>query len=353
MMNAPSRRRKIAFWLLMGVFSVAFVEVPCGSTLFPFSGVWAVLVVLPLYTLHSVFFAGLVFRFGKPSFWALYAAGTIYGMYEAYITKVDWVSFRPEGPFARVGGIAIFETILLGFFLHPLLAFVAPLLVTEELATSSSEVGNGLPRRFGNSLRRHPRAWLTGLMVMFGLMQFINSPSPLTSFLSASTTCAGVGLALYLWRRSGGQQWELRELLPQGRGLIKIAALLAIFYIFWGCAIKLPDLPPVWPGQVFIWAIYIGLIWTLRRALQRMNTSPATLPETGSARTFSFSWKAFLALSVVVTLVTTAARALLMPLVAFQVLGFFTFYIVTGLLLLAALIAHGFARPEQLGRQHP
>ena len=35
-MIGPSTRRKLAFWLLIGVFSVVFIEVPSGSTKFAF-----------------------------------------------------------------------------------------------------------------------------------------------------------------------------------------------------------------------------------------------------------------------------------------------------------------------------
>jgi hypothetical protein len=79
---APSRRQKIAFWLIAGMLSVVCVEVPAGSTMFPFVTIWGVLVVWPLYLLHSVFLAGIVFRLGRPGFWPLYAAGMLYGMGE-------------------------------------------------------------------------------------------------------------------------------------------------------------------------------------------------------------------------------------------------------------------------------
>src|SRR5487761_2441455 len=94
----PTRGRKCAFWLIAGMLSVVCVEVPAGSTMFPFFTIWGVLVVWPLYLLHSVFLAGVGFRCGQPRFWPLYSAGMLYGMYEAYITKVVWVSFRAEGP---------------------------------------------------------------------------------------------------------------------------------------------------------------------------------------------------------------------------------------------------------------
>jgi hypothetical protein len=165
---SPSKRRKLAFWLIAGMLSVVCVEVPAGSTMFPFFTIWGVLVVWPLYLLHSVFLAGVVLRFGKPGFWPLYAAGMLYGMYEAYITKVVWVSFRPEGPFFTAGGIALFETIILVLFLHPLLAFVIPLLFTEMLLTNSTEVDEGLPRCPRDSIGAHPGIWMGSLMACLG-----------------------------------------------------------------------------------------------------------------------------------------------------------------------------------------
>ena len=53
-MNPPSRGRKLVFWLLIGMISVVFVEVPAGSTMFPFFTFWGMLVVLPLYLLTVV-----------------------------------------------------------------------------------------------------------------------------------------------------------------------------------------------------------------------------------------------------------------------------------------------------------
>jgi len=170
----PTKGRKTAFWILIGIFSVMFVEVPACSTMFPFWTIWGVLVVIPLYLLHSVFLATVVFRFGRPRFWPLYAAGMLYGMYEAYITKVLWTSFRAEGPFYRFAGIALFETILLVFFLHAILAFVVPLLFTELLCTSSREIEQGLPHRVRESFRKHPRVLVGAVMAMLGFMQFVN-----------------------------------------------------------------------------------------------------------------------------------------------------------------------------------
>ena len=242
-MKAPSKSRKFAFWILIGMISVIFVEVPAGSTMFPFFTVWGMLVVLPLYLLHSVFLVAIVFRWGRPNFWTLYSAGTLYGMYEAYITKVLWTSFRPEGPFLTVGGIALFETIILVLFLHPLLAFVVPMFFTEALCTNSSEIAGGLPTRVRVGIEKHPARVIGLLMALLGFMQFINSPSVMQSFLSGAVNSVVLGLALLWWRKSGGAAFSLRELLPGPKGMIIFGGVLLGWYAFTGFAINRKSIP--------------------------------------------------------------------------------------------------------------
>ncbi len=333
----PSSGRKLAFWLIAGMLSVVCVEVPAGSTMFPFLTIWGVLVVWPLYLLHSVFLAGIVFRFGRPGFWPLYAAGMLYGMYEAYITKVVWVSFRPEGPFFEAGGIALFETIILVLFLHPLLAFVIPLLFTEILLTSSSEIFLRLPLRCRNSLRAHPMAWAVSLMAMFGLMQFVNSPSVLHSFFSGAGNGLLIALAVRWWRRTGGATFSLSELLPGARGLKVFGWLLFAWYLFWGIAIKPQSIPAILPGQLTVWILYAVLLWIFYRCLLRSRQEPPPTKE----QTLAFTWRGFWGCVGSATAVTTTARLLLYKFAVAQIVVFFSFYVIAGLALLvgAALYA--------------
>ncbi len=341
-MNHPSKRRKLAFWLLIGMISVMFVEVPAGSTMFPFWTLWGMLVVLPLYLLHSVFLVAVVFRFGRPNFWTLYAAGTLYGMYEAYITKVLWISFRPEGPFVTVGGIAIFETILLVLFLHPLLAFVVPMLFTEILCTSSSEIAQGLPARVRISLQKHPARWIGLLMAFLGFMQFINSPSVTQSFISGAGNSLVLGLALLWWRKSGGPAYSLRELLPGSKGIRIFGIVLLCWYVFWGFAIKPKSIPGILHGQLTIWLIYAGLLFIFFRCLRRSRNEPLENSTGGvaSGPPFKFSWRGFMLACALATVVTTMSRWLLLPFALVQAVFMFTFYVVTGIVLLMALLRY-------------
>ncbi len=332
-MNQPSWRRKIGFWTLIGILSVVFVEVPTGSTMFPFFTVWGLLVVIPLYLLHSVFLAGLVFRFGKPGFWVLFSAGMLYGMYEAYITKVLWTSFRPEGPFLTLGGLAFFETILLVMFLHPILAFVVPIFFAEALCTRSSEVAQGLPVAVQNSLRTHTRAWIGLLMAFLGFMQFINSPSVAKSLLSGTGNSLIVGLAVFWWRRSGGGDYSFRELLPRTRGLAGFGGLLLVWYVFWGFAIKPGSIPAVYHGQLTVWGLYALLLLVFFAALRRSRSEPSAPPGEPGRALFCFTWPGFLQACAVATLVTSLSRLALFRWAPLQIIGLFSFYVLAGLAL--------------------
>jgi hypothetical protein len=336
----PSNGRKLAFWLILGMFSVVCVEVPAGSTMFPFFTPWGLLVVWPLYLLHTVFLAALVFRLGKPVFWPLYSAGMLYGMYEAYITKVIWTSFRPEGPILTVAGIAFFETIILVLFLHPLLAFVVPLFLAEITLTNSSEVFLGLPRWPRKSIGAHPRIWMGLLMVMFGLMQFVNSPSALKSLLSGAGNGLVIGLAVLWWRRTGGSDYALKDLLPGPRGLKIFGLLLLAWYLFWGFAIKPKSLPSILPGQLTGWIIYAALLTIFYRSLVNSQRAPGTAGESRLV----FSWRAFVFSFGLATAVTTLARLWLHRFAFVQIVLFFTFYTVAGLMLLVGVVLYA-AKP--------
>lgn len=346
-MNQPSKGRKLAFWILTGMISVVFVEVPAGSAMFPFFTLWGLLVVLPLYLLHSVFLAAVVFRFGRPRFWTLYAAGVLYGMYEAYITKVLWTSFRPEGPFVTVGGIALFETIILVLYLHPLLAFVVPLFFTEILCTNSSEVAQGLPAGVRGSIRRHPAWWIGLLMALLGFMQFVNSPSVMKSILSGAGNSVVVGLALLWWRKSGGAAYSFRELLPGPTGMRIYGFLLLGYYLFWGFLLKPTAIPGVFHGQLTIWLIYAVVLFIVFRCLHqsRCGTMEPSDAGFGLGPPFAFSWRGFVLSCAVATVVTTVSRLLLFPFVPLQILLMFTLYVVTGLALFAGTLRY-ISRPR-------
>jgi len=54
--GAASRRRKWFFWIILGALSTFFAEVTAGSTPLPFFSPAGLLLVFPLYFLHTLFF---------------------------------------------------------------------------------------------------------------------------------------------------------------------------------------------------------------------------------------------------------------------------------------------------------
>ena len=178
-MAAARLRTKLFFWLILGTFSVFLAEVAGGSAPFPFFDAWGLYAVLPLYTLHIVFLSFAVVRpRRRVVFTALFSAGAVFGLYEAYITKVIWDPTWGERGLA-VGGVFLAQTAMLVLYWHPFMAFLVPLVAGELLLTSSSDVLDALPGPVRRALRS---PWILIAAVLsaafIGVSKAVNSPTP-------------------------------------------------------------------------------------------------------------------------------------------------------------------------------
>ena len=99
----PSTRMRVFFWFILGSLSLLFAEVVSGSQIYAFFTLANWLMVFPLYTLHTLALWTLVFRYGRGRFRALFPAGAIFGLYEAYIARAQVLRIRgvlrPRNPF--------------------------------------------------------------------------------------------------------------------------------------------------------------------------------------------------------------------------------------------------------------
>ena len=118
-----STRDKLIFWLFLGGLSAVSAEIISSATLFPFFPLWGVLVVLPSYGLHVLVLAYLNFRKPRVTMTTLFLAGAIFGLYEAYLTKVLWSPTWGEWNW-QFGGVYVIQTIVLVLFWHPLMAYI-------------------------------------------------------------------------------------------------------------------------------------------------------------------------------------------------------------------------------------
>jgi len=249
--SLPKKHQWI-FWLILAALSTFFAEVFSGSDMFPFFSAWGLLVVVPLYGLHIILLAHLVYRAEEPRFPSLVFAGMIFGLYEAYLTKVLWSP--PWGDAVILAEFAPVETLVLVTWWHCWYSFIIPLLVAEKLLTNSTSLGRSLPGKLGDFLN----SWggLAAVMVFGGLFQSINSPSVGHSLLSGvSTTAVLVGLTL-LWKRiTRGQTNHMKDLLPDHKQFNKLLIPTGIMYLGMGILIR-PEALPGLVGHLVIWILY-------------------------------------------------------------------------------------------------
>jgi len=304
----PPFRHKLLFWVILGALSMFFAEVVSGATMIPFDP-WSLIVTTPLYTMHLLVLAFIVFRYGKASFYALYSAGTLFGMYEAYMTKVLWNPSWGKAMFT-LGGIAVFETVLLVLFWHSFMSFLLPIFIGENLLTASTETLSLAPKRVQRIFRTR-RSSLTvwiGLAVMFGMFQSGNSQSPLHSLRSGIST-ATVILLLIGWFRfiTRKERYEMRSLLPTPRQIGIIAILLLMQYLLLGVLLRPEALPGLWP-QLIVWLLYISfillLVVHLKKSRQMDCSDPISLP-------MRFSWITLISLFLLFTASSAVTKQLL------------------------------------------
>ncbi len=129
------RRSSIIFpILLLGCLSILFAEIFSGASRTWFASGWGVLITFPLYLSHVLFFLWIALKLEKVSLSQLYFFGTIFALYESWITKVLWAGYSGSGTgLGTVLGIGIAEFPVLVLFWHPITSFILPILVFEIL----------------------------------------------------------------------------------------------------------------------------------------------------------------------------------------------------------------------------
>jgi hypothetical protein len=314
---APLKVR-LVFWVLLGALSTVFAEVVACSTPFPFFEPWGLIVVFPLYSLHALVLAPLAFRRGAVRLTSLWLLGAIFGLYEAYVTKVLWhpTWCQDEYPWV-VGGVYVVHTALLVLFWHAFLAFVIPVFLAENLFTGSSETLQAMPgplRRLFQS-RAGCLAAAFALAVFCGIHQSNSAPGVAITVLSDVSAVGVLFLFAALWRRVGDRSaYTLGELLPSGRSWAVLAGFLAFGYLWQTAGIHPEFLPHRIGPHLTILGLYVlfgGLfVASMRGAGPFVPTGPSPLR--------SFGWQAglvFLTVFPVVTVLFLSVRDRIGPFV--------------------------------------
>ena len=267
--RAP-RRVRYLFWLVLGALSTAIPEVIAGSDLFPFFKLTDFLLVIPLYTLHTLVLWYIIWSNGKPRLYNLFPAGAIFGLYEAYMTKVIWSPTWSAYPL-KVFGVAVIETLVLVFFWHSFLAFIVPLFVAETALTNSREIASRLPEWMWMRIikLKNGKSWIF-LPVIAGLFQGINTQTLQEAAFSGFTSTLIILSLIVLWKRVGGEKYSLRNLLPT-QGEFRVLLIILLFYYgFMGVFWRPEALPGIVP-QAAVWSLYLIFGVLLALGLRKSN----------------------------------------------------------------------------------
>lgn len=289
------RRTKIVFWILLGLSSTYFAEVTVGNELFPFFTPFTLLIAVPLYTLHILVLSAYVVRDREVNLRALFFAGMLFGLYEAYITKVIWDPYWSFGPDFRAFGIAVPQTTLLILWYHNFFAFIIPLIACEIMCTNSSKILDSMPKRIRRMFNRQ-RLMKTAIAVglVFGLVESTVLKSPLVALASILSGGAVIALVMrYLREAKGSNRFTLDELLPDKRASRKLLIALIAFYALMTPLLLPENIPGLWP-QVTVWTLYVVafvfLFFTIGRRAPRLAPPPER-PRGLPKDEMAFRWK--------------------------------------------------------------
>ncbi len=248
---------KYLLLLLLSLTSVFFAEVIAGSYKYPLYEIWGIFVVIPLYGLHTIVLLYVIKKTlgnRKVMFASLYFAGTIFGLYEAYLTKVLWVGLSPDS--LIVFHIAIIDFLVLVFFWHPLMSFIIPSLVFEGFMTKDNYLYEGLPEIVKKGLKN--KKIRIPFLLLIGLAFSLNGISPINVLKSGFANAIPILLFYYFLRKKDVHlKYSLKEILPNKNEFIIFNILLFLMYIIMGNMIQRDVLTLI--NQIIIWVIYLLL----------------------------------------------------------------------------------------------
>ena len=247
------RRSHWLFCLALGCLSGFWAESTISSSVFLFAQPWSLLVTVPLYALHAILLAWLITRRRNPPFYLIYFAGAVFGLYEAYVTKMlfhhAWDS--PQWTYA---GVSWFAFPLLVFWYHPLFAFIVPLFLSELLVSGSKRGSQIVPERLRNKLKVNPLNWMIGLGAFMGFYHSLAAKAPLGMIGSLFD-----GLVIYAVVLTAKKMVttgnSASELMPNRIAIIACAFWLLVICLFTGLNLRLEALPPL-EGHITIIGFY-------------------------------------------------------------------------------------------------
>ena len=299
-MNQPTKTLRFVFWILLGFLSTFFAEALSGASPDFFFKDFGYIGIFPIYALHSLLLAALVIRKdGRFSLRTLYLVGLLFGMYEAYITKVLWQPPWSTNTF-RVAGLAVFETLMLVFNWHAFFSFILPLFWIEGLLLGSNHLAGRLPGKWHKRLISFRGAGLTGLIG--GILCGYALPGPVDALRLILADCLIITCLLAFWKGiTHGKRFDLADLLPHRWSVVVLGILLFIDYLALGLTLN-RDVHPGLVGHAAVLALYggFGLLICFSMRRDRKDKEALDVPlETESEEAKGYTFKHWLVFCLV------------------------------------------------------
>jgi len=258
-----SNKVRIVLLVLFSLISVFFAEIISGSMRYPLFDLWGYFVVIPLYGLHTIIILYIIkssVSNKKILFSTLYFGGVLFGLYEAYLTKVLFVGLT-EDAFMLLQ-IPIIDYIVLVFFWHPIFAFIIPIVAFEKIIAKTDYIYQGLPRFIKGILSK--KYGLAFIMIVIGLFSAFNGMFDSLTLSELSLAVPILIIIYWLYKKKHINEYTLDDILPTKKGITFWIIYLSLIYIGLG-VFFMPEVLTI-SNQVPIWISYIvfGLIFYIK-----------------------------------------------------------------------------------------
>jgi len=190
----------------------------------------------------------------------------LFGMYEAYITKVLWSpTWNPD--VFKIAEVAVIETTLLVFLWHAVFSFITPLFIGEYLLTSSNRLHISLPIKWRSRISQYKSVIIFGLIasILIGTtVPNIEDGIGITLFNLLAVTASILSWRLFTRKK----RYDLVDLLPRKGELVILDVILLVVYLNFGFNLN-RHVHPGFIGHAAILILYTVIILLTIRSLHK------------------------------------------------------------------------------------
>lgn len=246
--------------IALGLLSAFWAESTISSSVFLFREPFSLLVTVPLYALHAILLAYLISWRGNPRLYIIYTAGMVFGLYEAYITKMLF-HHAWDSPQLEWLGVSWFAFPLLVFWYHPIFAFIVPLFLMELVVAGRRPGYWFIPESLYARIAKNPRKWLIGLGCFMGCYHGLTS-KPLDHMLGSLYDGLVIFAVIYAARSELSKHKEATILRLSNKAAALCCVGLAAIFLTTGFTLRTEALPS-WQGHatvIVFYAVYLSTI---------------------------------------------------------------------------------------------